>query len=327
MDNDSGALILLIVLIVSAFLLIVLKLAQFVNHFSREKQYLLTEMHRAADYNEYRYWRRELRCLYLCLIPFVTERNVMKVYPVFFHRAKHATKEKHSDGLMHILAPSMLAICICAICLCGASWAWFTASTSTGTAQIQSSSYKLSYQIGSDTAELAETGNTYTLTSDTTVITLKAIGTAGATGYCSIKIGDETYYTKQISVNDTSGFTFTVNAAKGTKIILTPKWGSYSGNADLNSGETIGITAVNTQQETSPMAAASTTEPTTTTTSATPSSTPAESATTAPEPSETAPTQPESTDTEPSSAPETATPENTTAAQTEPPTTEESENN
>lgn len=59
MDNDSGALILLIVLIVSAFLLIVLKLAQFVNHFSREKQYLLTEMHRAADYNEYRYWRRE----------------------------------------------------------------------------------------------------------------------------------------------------------------------------------------------------------------------------------------------------------------------------
>ena len=37
MDNDSGALILLIVLIVSAFLLFVIKLAQFVNPFSREK--------------------------------------------------------------------------------------------------------------------------------------------------------------------------------------------------------------------------------------------------------------------------------------------------
>ena len=37
MDNDSGALILLTVLIVSAFLLIVMKLAQFVNHFGREK--------------------------------------------------------------------------------------------------------------------------------------------------------------------------------------------------------------------------------------------------------------------------------------------------
>ncbi|MEI3518488.1 MAG: hypothetical protein V8R14_03350 [Clostridia bacterium] len=122
-------------------------------------------MNRAADYNEYRYWRRELRCLYLCLIPFVTERNVMKVYPVFFHRAKHAAKKKRSDGLMHILAPSMLAICICAICLCGVSWAWFTASTSTGTTAIQSSSYKLLYQVNEDTAaiELAEADKTVTI--------------------------------------------------------------------------------------------------------------------------------------------------------------------
>ena len=334
MDNDSGALILLIVLVVSASLLIVLKLAQFSNHFSREKQYLLTEMHRAADYNEYRYWRRELRCLYLCLIPFVTERNVMRVYPVFFHRAKHATKEKRSDGLMHILAPSMLAICICAICLCGASWAWFTASTSTGTAQIQSSSYKLSYQIGSDTAELAETGTAYTLTSDTTVITLKATGTAGATGYCSIKIGDETYYTKQISVNDTSGFTFTVNAAADTTITLTPKWGTYSHDATLHNSDVITATGSqpsNTQTPDNTVTTEPSTEPTPTTPTVptTPSSTPKDSTVTTPEPSATAPaaTQPEPTDTEPTPAPETTTPENTTAAQTEPPTTEESENN
>lgn len=333
MDNNSGALILLIVLIVSAFLLIVLKLAQFVNHFSRKKQYLLTEMSRAADYSEYRYWRRELRCLYLCLIPFVTERNVMKVYPVFFYRAKHAAKEKRSDGLMHILAPSMLAICICAICLCGASWAWFTASTSTGTAAIQSSSYKLSYQIGSDTAELAETGTAYTLTSDTTVITLKATGTAGATGYCSIKIGDETYYTEQIRVNDTSEFTFTVNAAAGTEITLTPKWGTYSHDATLHNGDVITATGSqpsNTQTPDNGVTAEPSADPTVPTTPTTQSSTPAESATTAPEPSATAPaaTQPEPTDTEPTPAPETTTtPENTTAAQTEPPTTEESESN
>lgn len=335
MDNDSGALILLIVLIVSAFLLIVLKLAQFVNHFSREKQYLLTEMHRAADYNEYRYWRRELRCLYLCLIPFVTERNVMKVYPVFFHRAKHATKEKRSDGLMHILAPSMLAICICAICLCGVSWAWFTASTSTGTTAIQSSSYKLLYQVGEDATatELAEAGTAYTLTSDTTVITLKANGTAGATGYCSITVGSETYYTEQIFVDGT--FTFTVNAAAGTEITLTPKWGSCAvrDNANLIDGEitVTGSQQSNTQTPDNTVINEPSTEPTPTTPTAptTQSSTPAESATTAPEPSATAPaaTQPETTDTEPSPAPETTTPENTTAVLTEPPTTEESENN
>ena len=335
MDNDSGALILLIVLIASAFLLIVLKLAQFVNHFSREKQHLLTEMHRAADYNEYRYWRRELRCLYLCLIPFVTERNVMKVYPVFFHRAKHATKEKRSDGLMHILAPSMLAICICAICLCGVSWAWFTASTSTGTTAIQSSSYKLLYQVGEDATatELAEAGTAYTLTSDTTVITLKANGTAGATGYCSITVGSETYYTEQIFVDGT--FTFTVNAAAGTEITLTPKWGSCAvrDNANLIDGEitVTGSQQSNTQTPDNTVINEPSTEPTPTTPTAptTQSSTPAESATTAPEPSATAPaaTQPETTDTEPSPAPETTTPENTTAVLTEPPTTEESENN
>lgn len=332
MDNDSGALILLIVLIISAFLLIVLKLAQFVNHFSREKQYLLTEINRAADYNEYRYWRRELRCLYLCLIPFVTERNVMKVYPVFFHRAKHAAKEKRSDGLMHILAPSMLAICICAICLCGVSWAWFTASTSTGTTAIQSSSYKLSYQVNEDTAatELTEADNTYTLTADTAVITLKATGTAGATGYCSIKIGDETYCTEQIFVNDTSEFTFTVNAAAGTQITLIPKWGTYSHDATLHNGDVITATGSqqnNTQAPDNTVTAEPSAEPTAPTAPTTPSSTPAESATTAPEPSANAPTEPETTDTEPTPAPETATPENTTAAQTEPPTTEESENN
>ena len=335
MDNDSGALILLIVLIVSAFLLIVLKLAQFVNHFSREKQYLLTEINRAADYNEYCYWRRELRCLYLCLIPFVTERNVMKVYPVFFYRAKHAAKEKRSDGLMHILAPSMLAICICAICLCGASWAWFTASTSTGTTQIQSSSYKLLYQVGEDATatELAEAGTAYTLTSDTTVITLKANGTAGATGYCSITVGSETYYTEQIFVDGT--FSFTVNAAAGTEITLTPKWGSCAvrDNANLIDGEitVTGSQQSNTQTPNNTVFNEPSTEPTPTTPTAptTQSSTPAESATTAPEPSATAPaaTQPETTDTEPSPAPETTTPENTTAVLTEPPTTEESENN
>ena len=286
MDNNSGALILLIVLIASAFLLIVLKLAQFVNHFSREK---------------------------------------------------HAAKKKRSDGLMHILAPSMLAICICAICLCGASWAWFTASTSTGTTAIQSSSYKLSYQIGSDTAELAEVKTVTVPESGSCKITLSATGTAGATGYCSIKIGDETYYTEQIFVNDTSEFTFTVNAAAGTTITLTPKWGSCVVRDNTNSITKDGeITATGSQQS-NPQAPdnTGTTEPstepapTTPTAPTTPSSAPAENKTATPEPSATAPaaTQPETTDTEPAPAPETATPENTTAAQTEPPTTEESENN
>lgn len=80
-----------------------------------------------------------------------------------------AYRNKQSDGLLHLLALSAVGLCACLICLCGVSWAWFTASTSTGTTQIQSSSYKLLHQVGEDTiaTELAETDNTYTLTSDT----------------------------------------------------------------------------------------------------------------------------------------------------------------
>ena len=287
------------------------------------------KMQRAADAKEYCYWHKMLRCHYLCLIPFVNERNVSGVYSFFFHQPKRAEKETRIDGVFHILAPSLAAFCLCAVCLCGASWAWFTASTSTGTTAIQSSSYKLLYQVGEDATatELAEAGTAYTLTSDTTVITLKAAGTAGATGYCSITVGSETYYTEQISVNGTSEFTFTVNAAAGTNIILTPKWGTYSHTATIQDNGEIAATGSqqsNTQEPNS-IVTTEPTAPTTPTTPTTPSNSPAESETTTPELSATAPapTQPESTtDTEPTPASE-----ETTADPTEPLTTEEIKSN
>ena len=129
-----------------------------------------------------------------------------------------------------------------------------------------------------------------------------------------------------------SAFIFTVNAAAGTEITLTPKWGTYSHDATLHNGDVITATGSqqnNTQAPDNTVTTEPSTEPIAPTAPTTPSSTPKESTTTTPEPSATAPaaTQPETTDTEPTPAPETATPENTTAAQTEPPTTEESESN
>ena len=257
MGNKSGALILLIMLIVSAFVILMVKLAAYIRHFNGETRRIIMKMQRAADEKEYCYWHKMLRCHYLCLIPFVNERNVSGAYSFFFHQPKRAEKETRIDGVFHILAPSLAAFCLCAVCLCGASWAWFTASTSTGTTAIQSSSYKLKllYQVGEDATapELAETGNTYTLTSDTTVITLKATGTEGATGYCRINIGDETYYTGKIFVHDTFTFTFTVKAAAGTTITLTPKWGKGSGTNIIESEGTIEYgTAQSEGQESSP---------------------------------------------------------------------------
>lgn len=203
----------------------------------------------------------------------------MRLFTRAGYRPKRIETKKQSDGLLHLLTISTVGLCACLICLCGVSWAWFTATTSTGTAVIQSSSYKLAYQVnGAAATDFTEKAQITVPEGGQCSITLSATGTAGAAGYCSVQVGDETsyHYTKPILVgDDASAFTFTVYAAEGTKIILTPKWGSYSGSADLNSGDTIGNTTGNTQE--TPMNAASTTEPATTTTSAAPGRSPEES--------------------------------------------------
>ena len=128
-------------------------------------------------------------------------------------------------------------------------------------------------------------------------------------------------------MNGTSEFTFTVNAAAGTNIILTPKWGTYSHTATIQDNGEIAATGSQQSniQEPNNIAITEPTAPTAPTTLTTPSSSPAESETTTPELSATAPapTQPESTtDTEPTPASE-----ETTADPTEPLTTEEIKSN
>lgn len=204
-------------------------------------------------------------------------------------RRKHG--QPHGDGLARILVPSVLAICVCTLCLCGVSWAWFTATTSTGTTVIQSSSYKLAYQVdGAAATDFTEKAEIPVPEGGQCSITLSATGTAGAAGYCSVQVGDETsyHYTKPILVgDDASAFTFTVYAAKGTKIILTPKWGSYSGDPNLSSGSIIGSTTGTTGNPADMPA-----EPTTA--SAAPSSSPEESAASTPDtPADSKTAQPE----------------------------------
>ena len=206
-------------------------------------------------------------------------------------RQKHG--QPHGDVLARILAPSVLAICVCTLCLCGTTWAWFTATASSGTAVLQSSSYKLAYQT--DTTDAAATDFTETAVVAVPAdgqcgITLSATGTEGAAGYCSVQVGNEVYYTEPIFVGGDS-FSFTVTGDPGAEIQLTPKWGSYTGDPNLSSGDTIGNTTGNTQQE-NPVAAATTTEPTTP--SAAPSSSPEESAASTPDtPADSATAQPE----------------------------------
>lgn len=203
--------------------------------------------------------------------------------------------QPHGDGLARILAPSVLAICVCTLCLCGTAWAWFTATASSGTAVLQSSSYKLAYQT--DTTDAAATDFTETAVVAVPAdgqcsITLSATGTEGAAGYCSVQVGNETYYTEPIFVGGDS-FSFTVTGDPGAEIQLTPKWGSCAVREEANTvknGSVITATdsqLSSTQLPSNTVAAGMTTEQA--------------------EPTEpTAPAAPESSEAEPTTAPEDA---------------------
>ena len=182
MGNDIGVIILLVLLIVSAFLLVARKLAKTSG-------------------------------------------------------GKRMQKEKHSDNIVHILAPSVLGLCICAVCLCGMSWAWFTASTAASATTIRSATLQIE-KVKLDDMELTSDGNGgYTITEQLTegsyTLSFKATENSTATkGFCkiSIKIGNSaetSYDTVDIADKNAHTVTITVNNNSNENITITvePIWG------------------------------------------------------------------------------------------------------
>ena len=182
MGNDIGVIILLVLLIVSAFLLVARKLAKTSG-------------------------------------------------------GKRMQKEKHSDNIVHILAPSVLGLCICAVCLCGMSWAWFTASTAASATTIRSATLQIEdVKLGNE--KLTSDGNggytiTQKLTGGSYALSFKATDSSTATkGFCkiSIKIGDSaetSYDTEDIADKIAHTVTITVNNISNEDVTITvePIWG------------------------------------------------------------------------------------------------------
>ena len=150
---------------------------------------------------------------------------------------KRMQKEKHSDNIVHILAPSVLGLCICAVCLCGMSWAWFTASTAASATTIRSATLRIE-EVKLGDKKLTSDGNgRYTITQKLTkgsyTLSFKATENSTATkGFCkiSIKIGDSaetSYDTGDIADKNTHTVTITVNNNSNENITITvePIWG------------------------------------------------------------------------------------------------------
>ena len=108
-----------LIIALSVLVLLIAKLATFWKAFAEETRYICREMDHADSYREYRRWRGELRCHYLCLIPFVNEKNVMRLYRRIYHKGDYAKKEERKDSLVPLLMPSLLGVCVCLVCVCG----------------------------------------------------------------------------------------------------------------------------------------------------------------------------------------------------------------
>lgn len=204
MGNDIGVIILLVLLIVSAFLLVARKLAKTSG-------------------------------------------------------GKRMQKEKHSDNIVHILAPSVLGLCICAVCLCGMSWAWFTASTAASATTIRSATLQIEEVKLGDTKLTSDGKGRYTITQKLTggsyALSFKATENSTATkGFCkiSIKIGNSaetSYDTEDIADKKTHTVTIIVNNISNEYVTITvePVWGSLPEGMDPNGSISIQGTGDQTQ--------------------------------------------------------------------------------
>lgn len=231
---NSELIMVVFVLISAVIVLLIAKLASFLRGFFEETRNICYEMDHADDYEEYRRWRGELRCHYLMLIPFVTEKNVMRVYSRIFHKGDNRKNKERGDSIVQLLIPSVLGICVCLVCICSMTWAWYSASVKTPTQKMNAAYYEVVVVSVVDNADESKNrilpadggysldgGKTYT-------VTLSALGSVKECGgYCLIeRIGaDGKEYTQSIK----PGVTIDINFSPSESGIytFTGVWGSH----------------------------------------------------------------------------------------------------
>ena len=220
-----------LLILVGVLLLIPLaiKIVSSLLAYRQESRYLYMELQRSESEEEREQWRRALSYERLCLLPFVTPKNVRSVYR-FFH--KPGEKKQEKDGFARSLAPAVLCIVLCMVSLCGMTFAWFSASTGSTTQQIQSATYGITATVTQEGVEVSATeAQTYTLTAgkNYAFTLVQEEGTTASTGYCVVTLtnanGTTVLYANPVQK---TAFTFTVTApeTEDLKVTLTAVWGN-----------------------------------------------------------------------------------------------------
>lgn len=232
---DSKVIIFALGVAVGMLPLLITKLVSFFRAFAEDARFICRKMRCVDSYAEYRRLRDELRCHYLCLIPFVNKKNVMRVYRFFFHGRDRAKKAERKNSVALPLVPSIPGICICIVCICSMTWAWYATNIQSPLQKMTVAHYEVTVEsvIGGDQTVTPEGGG-YALTGGTKyAVTLKAAGTVQKCGgYCLIELsGSETkYYTQSILPDSSITIVFTPTET-GT-YTFTGVWGSHPVDVD-----------------------------------------------------------------------------------------------
>lgn len=206
----------LIVLLV--LLLIVLpfagKLLVFFSMHAPRLRQLRADFSNASDEDTRRRLQREVRREYLCLLPFVTKRNLNPIYHKLYDRPLPQKK----DTALRVFTTPLLAILICLTCLSGLTFAWFTANTAQPTQSIRTASFALSATIQHQNAGMTETltpsAGKFALTAKTTyTISLSTTGSTASRGYGVLTLtaaggSSSMLYTQTIAQDATFSFTY-----------------------------------------------------------------------------------------------------------------------
>ncbi len=162
------------------------------------------------------------------------------------------TDKLTDKAFSRLMLTSVLGILVCIMCLCSATWAWFSADTSADGNKVSSGQFDLTVSVTDASSEVT------TLTENAvgkTVYTFDSIGVYTVTlkmtddttvtkGFCTLDVGNDTYYTASINA-ETDPFTFTIDIKEaGVTVTFSPAWGypSAEEQVDINGTLTIGNT-------------------------------------------------------------------------------------
>ena len=223
----------LMIAVVAALLavLLVIKLIAFFNEYNKETQYIRIEMNETQDLSEQRYWQQKQSYHRLCLIPFVTENNVEKVYSAL-HGGRHARATQKS--IMRMLVPMILGLSVCLVSLSGLTYAWFTATLQGTTQTIRTAAFRVEVTVkqgeNSEPVAADDKGNYAIKAGKAYTFTMKAAADNTASrGYCKLllkKAGESAgtpYYTATFEKNDT--YTLTMTPESDMTVTVEPLWG------------------------------------------------------------------------------------------------------